>query len=76
MQIVSSGDNLHEMLNLFSGKNKKNISICCLLKILLELISKLTILQKHSHFQNQILHHASLDKQNEGQITQWHHSEA
>ena len=24
-QIVSSGDNLHEMLNLFSGKSKKNI---------------------------------------------------
>ena len=28
MQIVSNGDNL------FSGKNKKNISICRLLKIL------------------------------------------
>ena len=25
MQIVSWGDNLHEMSNLFSGKNKKNI---------------------------------------------------
>ena len=25
MQIVSSGDNLHEMSNLISGKNKKNI---------------------------------------------------
>ena len=23
MQIVSNGDNLHEMSNLFSGKNKK-----------------------------------------------------
>ena len=33
MQIVSS-DNLHEMSNLFffSGKNKKNISICRVLK--------------------------------------------
>ena len=35
MQIVSIGDNLHEMLNpFFSGKNKKNISKCRLLKIL------------------------------------------
>ena len=25
MQIVSLGDNLHEMSSLFSGKNKKNI---------------------------------------------------
>ena len=25
MQIVSNGDNLHEMSNLFSGKNKKHI---------------------------------------------------
>ena len=32
MQIVSIGDNLHEMSNLFSGKNKKNISKCCLLE--------------------------------------------
>ena len=24
MQIVSNGDNLHEMSNLFSGENKKN----------------------------------------------------
>ena len=32
MQIVSSGDNLHEMPNLFSGKNKKNIWKCHLLK--------------------------------------------
>ena len=28
MQIVSPEDNLHEMSNLFSGKNKKNISKC------------------------------------------------
>ena len=34
MQIVSAGDNLHEMSNLFSGNNKRNISVCCLLKIL------------------------------------------
>ena len=27
MQIVSIGDNFHEMSNRFSGKNKKNISI-------------------------------------------------
>ena len=26
MQIVSNGDNLHETSNLFSGKNKKNIT--------------------------------------------------
>ena len=31
MQIVSTG---HNVQNLFSGKNKKNISICCLLKLL------------------------------------------
>ena len=43
---IDNGDNLYEMSNLtmeticmkcqilFSGKNKKNISICCLLKIL------------------------------------------
>ena len=29
-----SRDNLHEMSTLFPGKNKKNISKCCLLKIL------------------------------------------
>ena len=34
MQTVSSRDNLHEMSYLFSGRNKKNISICRLLKIL------------------------------------------
>ena len=27
MQIVSDGDNLHEMPNLFSGKNKTNNTI-------------------------------------------------
>ena len=31
MQVVSNGDNLHEMLNSFSGKNKKNILKCRLL---------------------------------------------
>ena len=39
MQIVSLGDNLHEMSNLFSGKNKKNISVCRLLKILPRVLS-------------------------------------
>ena len=33
MQIVSIDDKLHEFQNLLSGKNKKNISKCCLLKI-------------------------------------------
>ena len=32
MQYQSFGDNLHEMSNLSSGKNKKNISNCHLLK--------------------------------------------
>ena len=39
MQIVSIGDNLHEMLNLFPGKNKKNISMCCQLNILPRVLS-------------------------------------
>ena len=34
MQIVSNGDNLHEMSNPVSGKNKKHILVCRLLKIL------------------------------------------
>ena len=34
MQIVSPGDNLHDMSNLFSEKNKKNISKCHLLNFL------------------------------------------
>ena len=34
MQIVPLGDNLHEISKLFSGENKKNISICRLLIIL------------------------------------------
>ena len=38
MQIVSTGDNLLEMSNPVFGKNKKNISICCLLKILLRVL--------------------------------------
>ena len=29
MQIVSSGDNLHEMSNLFSGKKEKFFSMSC-----------------------------------------------
>ena len=39
MQIVSLGDNLHEMSILFSEKNKKNISKCRLLKILPRVLS-------------------------------------
>ena len=38
MQIVSTGDNLHEMSNLISWENKKNISKCC--KILPRVLSK------------------------------------
>ena len=34
MQIVSIGDNLHEMSNPVLGKNNKNTSMCRLLKIL------------------------------------------
>ena len=33
------GDNLHGMSNLFSGKNKRNISVCHLLKILPRVLS-------------------------------------
>ena len=39
MQIVSTGDNFHEMLNLFSVKNQKNISKCRLPKILPRVLS-------------------------------------
>ena len=39
MQIVSNGDNLHEMSNPVPWKNKKNISICHLLKILPRVLS-------------------------------------
>ena len=39
MQIVSIEDNLHEMSKLFSGKDKKNISVCRLLKILHRVLS-------------------------------------
>ena len=34
MQIVSIGDNLHKMSKPVFWENKKNILICCLLKIL------------------------------------------
>ena len=34
MQIVSSGDICMKYQNLFSGKNKQNISVCRLLKFL------------------------------------------
>ena len=39
MQIVSIEDKLHEMSKLFSGKDKKNISVCRLLKILHRVLS-------------------------------------
>ena len=39
MQIVSLGDNLHEIPNLFSGENLENISKCRLLKILHNILS-------------------------------------
>ena len=39
MQIVSNGDNLHEMSKLVFWEKKKNISICCLLKILPRVLS-------------------------------------
>ena len=39
MQIVSSGDNLHEMLNTVFLENKKNILECLQLKILPRLVS-------------------------------------
>ena len=39
MQTVSLGDNLHEISNQISGKNKKNISKCCLLKSLPSMLS-------------------------------------
>ena len=39
MQIVSIGDNLHEMSNSVSGENKKNISVCHLLKFLPRMLS-------------------------------------
>ena len=39
MQIVSNRDNLHEMSNPFSGKNKRNIIIDHLLEILLRVLS-------------------------------------
>ena len=39
MHIVSNGDNLHEMSNLLSGKNKKNILRCRLLKMFPSMLS-------------------------------------
>ena len=39
MQIVSNGDNLHEMSKLFFVKNTKSISVCGLLKILPRVLS-------------------------------------
>ena len=39
MPIISNGDNLHEMSELFSGKSKKNILICRLQKILPRVLS-------------------------------------
>ena len=49
MQIVANGDNLHYQ-NLFSGKNKKNISICWQLKILPRVLSIHTGLIKNVSF--------------------------
>ena len=49
MQIVSSGDNLHKMLNPFSRKIKKNILISSLVKILPRVLSiKLPVEQGQS----------------------------
>ena len=46
IQIVSSGDNLPEMSNPISEKkNKKNISICRLLKVLPRVVSVKAIVQ-------------------------------
>ena len=39
MQVASTGDNLHEMSRSVSGKNKKTISICRLLKISIRVLS-------------------------------------
>ena len=39
MQIVSLGDNLHEMASCFLGKIRKHISKCHLLKILSRMLS-------------------------------------
>ena len=39
MQIVPKGDDLHEMPKPISGKDKKNISKCCLQKFLCSLLS-------------------------------------
>ena len=43
---IDSGDNLHECYNLFSGKSKKTISMCRLLKFL----SRATVLSINPEF--------------------------
>ena len=53
MKSVNIRDNLHEMSKLFSGKNKKNISICCELKFLW---SMLDIKQNFLFFLFAVLH--------------------
>ena len=47
MQIVSSGDNLHEMSKPVIWKNKKYISKCRLLKFLFNQRAKRTVAKLH-----------------------------
>ena len=51
MQIVSSGDNLHEIPNSVSKKNKKNISICRLLKIVPRVLLSVKMLADYQRVQ-------------------------
>ena len=53
MQIVSNGDNLHEMSNpvCWKKKKKKNISICHLLKILPRVLSVNGALWEKEYYQ-------------------------
>ena len=46
MQIVSNGGNLHEMLNLFSWKNKKNIISCSSSELAQRVVKVKTIISK------------------------------
>ena len=47
--ISCNGDNLHEMQILFSWKNEKNISKCCLLKIVPRVLSVKVCTNKIAH---------------------------
>ena len=60
MQIVSIGigDNLYEMSKPVSGKNKKNISICRLLKIL----RRVLIIKTNDKCSDAVIHWQFLDK--------------